>query len=96
MSKPPRVQPVYTSLNRPLTIGGAERRLFLLALILGGTTFTFFGSLLGGLLMFGALYLAARSITRTDPQLLRIVLRSSMFRTQYDPGTLEYFKVVRR
>ena len=96
MSKPPRVQPVYTSLNRPLTIGGAERRLFLLALILGGTTFTFFGSLLGGLLMFGALYLAARWVTHSDPQLLRIVLRCSTLRVRYDPGTLEYFQMVRR
>ena len=50
MPTPPRMQPVYTSLNRPLTIGGAERRLFLVALVMGGTTFTFFGSLLGGLL----------------------------------------------
>ena len=96
MSKSPQTHPVYTSLNRPLTIGGAERRLFLLALILGGTTFTFFGSLLGGLLMFGALYLAARQVTRTDPQLLRIVLRSSMLRAQYDPATFEYFHLVRR
>ena len=87
---------VYRSMNRPLTIGGAERGLFFLALALGGTTFTFFGSLLGGLLMFGALYLAARSATRIDPQLFRIILRSSGLRPLYDPGTLEYFKVVRR
>ena len=96
MSKLPRMQPVYASINRPLTIGGAERRLFLLALVLGGSTFTCFGSVLGGLLMFGALYLAARAVTRADPQLLRIVLRSSKCRAQYDPGTLDYFHLVRR
>ena len=96
MSKPPRTQPVYSSLNRPLTIGGAERRLFLLALMLGGATFTFFGSLLGGLLMFGVLYLAARLVTRTDPQLLRIVLQSSTLRARYDSGALEYFRLIRK
>jgi type IV secretory pathway TrbD component len=87
------MQPVYASMNRPLTIGGAERRLFLLALILGSATFTFFDSLFAGLLMFLALYLAARGITQADPQLLRIVLRSSKSRARYDPGTLEYVRV---
>ena len=48
--------PVYASINRPLTIGGADRRLFFVALVVGGATFTLFGSLLGGLLMFLALY----------------------------------------
>jgi type IV secretory pathway TrbD component len=96
MSKPPRTHPVYSSLNRPLTIGGAERRLFFLALMLGGATFTFFSSLLGGLLMFGALYLTARLVTRTDPQLLRIVLQSSTLRARYDSGTLEYFRLIRK
>ena len=96
MATPPRSQSVYGSINRPLTIGGAERRLFLLALILGSATFTLFGSLFAGLLMFGALYLAARWITQTDPQLPRIVLQSSTARERYDPGTLEYFSVIRR
>src|SRR3982074_3670731 len=93
MAKPPPLQPVYVSLNAPLTIGGAERRLFLLALILGAATFTFFGSLLAGVLMFSALYLAARWVTRADPQLLRVVLRASTARARYDAGTLEYFHV---
>ena len=56
----PRLQPVYASVNRPLTIGGADRRLFFVALVVGGATFTLFGSLLAGLLMFLALYVAAR------------------------------------
>ena len=57
----PRLQPVYASVNRPLTIGGADRRLFFVAVVLGGATFTFFGSLLAGLVMFLTLYLAAGS-----------------------------------
>ena len=36
-------------MNKPLTIWGAERRLFLLALVIGAGMFNFFGSLLGGL-----------------------------------------------
>jgi type IV secretory pathway TrbD component len=82
----PRLQPVYASVNRPLTIGGADRRLFFVALVVGGATFTLFGSLLAGLLMFLGLYATARWITQRDPQLLRIVLRSGTTRSWYDPG----------
>jgi type IV secretory pathway TrbD component len=78
--------PVYASINRPLTIGGVDRGLFFVALIVGGATFTFFGSLLAGLLMGLALYGAARWATARDPQLLRIVLRSASARTRYDPA----------
>ena len=85
---PPRLQPVYVSINRPLTIGGADRRLFFVALVIGGGTFTLLGTLLGGLLMFLALYLGARWVTQRDPQLLRIVLRSASARRRYDPGKL--------
>ena len=95
MTKTPRLQPVYVSINKPLTIGGAERRLFFVALMLGAGTFTFFGSLLAGLVMFLALYLTARWITQIDPQLLRIVLRSATARVRYDPATLEYLTVTR-
>jgi len=54
-----RVHPVYRAINKPLTIWGAERRLFFLALIMRGVTFNFFGSLLSGLAMFVGLSLAA-------------------------------------
>src|SRR6266849_4882361 len=90
MANTPHVHPVYLSINRPLTIGGAERGLFFLALVVGAATFTFFGRLMAGLLMFLALYLAARWLTQTDPQWLRIVLRSASARVRYDAGTLAY------
>ena len=96
MATPPRLQPVYASINRPLTIGGADRRLFFVALIVGGATFTLFGSLLGGLLMFLVLSLTARWVTQRDPQLLRIVLRSAMARPRYDPGKVSYLTVRRK
>lgn len=75
---------VYKSVNRPLTIWGAERRLFFLAALMGAGTFNFFGTLLGGVLMFAALFGLARWATATDPEILRIVLNASRFRTRYD------------
>jgi type IV secretory pathway TrbD component len=86
---------VYASVNRPLTIAGADRRLFFVALIVGGGTFTLFGSLLVGVLMFIALYLAARWSTLHDPQLIRIVLRSARAKRRYDPGKLAAIAVRR-
>lgn len=73
-------------MNKPLTILGAERRLFFLALVIGATTFNFFGSLVGGVLMFVSLYVAARWATATDPQILRILLNSARFQLRYDPA----------
>lgn len=95
MSNEPHFHPVYKSINRPLTIWGAERRLFFLAMMMGAATFNFFGSLLGGLLMFAALYGFARWATRTDLQILRVLLNSSKFRTQYDPAQWRPFEVER-
>ena len=79
-------------MNKPLTIWGAERRLFFLAAVLGGATFNFFGSLTGGVLMFGGLFLAARWATTTDPEILRILLNSARFRTHYDPAKFARFQ----
>lgn len=81
-----RMNPVYKALNKPLTILGAERKLFFVALIMGAATFNLLGSLLGGLLIFGSLFLMAQWATRTDPQILRILLNSSKFRREYDPS----------
>ena len=91
----PRLQPVYTSINRPLTIGGADRRLFFVAVVVGGATFTLFGSLLGGVVMFLALYGGSRWITQRDPQLLRIILRSARARRRYDSGKVSYVTLQR-
>jgi type IV secretory pathway TrbD component len=77
---------VYRSLNKLLTIWGVERRLFFFALMIGAATFNFFGSLAGGIVMFAALYLWARWMTWSDPEILRILLNSSRFRVRYDPA----------
>src|ERR1700722_20112543 len=85
MQDVPQRHPAYRSINKPLTIWGAERRLFFLALIMGGVAFNFFGSLPGGVAMFGALYVFARWATASDPQILHILLNSAKFRARYDP-----------
>ena len=81
-----RINVTHKAINKPLTILGAERKLFFVALIMGAATFNLFGSLLGGLLIFGSLFLMAQWATRTDPQILRIVLNSGKFRREYDPA----------
>lgn len=79
-----KFHPVYRSVNKPLTILSAERRLFFLAAVMGAATFNFFGSVSGGLLMFTALYLFARWATATDPEILRILLNAAKFKARYD------------
>jgi type IV secretory pathway TrbD component len=84
-----RTNPVFRSLNRPLTILGAERRLFFFALVVAACVFNLFSSLAGAIGMFFALYFFARWATRTDPQILRFLLNSTKIRTQYDPMKFE-------
>src|SRR5215467_6438261 len=81
-----RINMVHRSISRPLTILGAERKLFFFAMCIGAGTFNLLGSLLGGILMFLLLYFAARWATETDPQILRFLLTSPKLRTQYDPS----------
>lgn len=90
-----RINPVQRSLSRPLTILGAERKLFFFAMCLGAGTFNLLGSLLGGILMFLLLYFVARWATFTDPQILRLLLRAARFRRQYDPMKFNPFSVLR-
>jgi type IV secretory pathway TrbD component len=87
--------PVFRSLNRPLTILGAERKLFFFALIMGACVFNLLDSLAGALGMFSALYFFARWATETDPQILRFLLNSAKVRTQYDPMKFEPIQVRR-
>jgi type IV secretory pathway TrbD component len=80
-----RINKVHRSLSWPLTILGAERKLFFFAMCLGGATFNLLGSLLGALGIFFLLYALARWATATDPQILRLLLTAAKLRTQYDP-----------
>ena len=83
-----RINMVHRSLSRPLTILGAERKLFFFAMCLGAATFNLLGSLLGGLLVFLLLYFIAQWATRTDPQILRFLLTAAKLSSQYDPAKL--------
>ena len=83
-----RINAVQRSLSRPLTILGAERKLFFFAMCLGAGTFNLLGSLLGGIFMFLLLYFVARWATATDPQILRLLLRAAKLRREYDPMKL--------
>ena len=81
-----RINLVHRSLSRPLTILGAERKFFFFAMCVGAGTFNLLGSLTGGLLMFLLLYLVACWATKTDPQILKLLLASAKSHTQYDPA----------
>src|SRR5262245_7621007 len=78
--------PVYRSINKPLTICGAARKLFVSAALMRAGSFSFCGSLLSGLLMLCCLFICARWATVYDPQIVRILLNSAKFRCQYDPA----------
>ena len=93
MTNRPTYRPVYKVLHRPLTIWGVDRRLFFLSLIVGAATFNLFYSFLAGCLMFGGLYAGALFATRTDPEMLRILLASSKSRRRYDAGKRAWLDV---
>jgi type IV secretory pathway TrbD component len=80
-----RQNKVYKAMNRPLTILGAERRLFFVALITGGAIFSLMHSLLGGLGLFIVGVIVARIATKHDVEILRILFNSTKFRRRYDP-----------
>ena len=84
MKDRPTYRPVYKALHRPLTICGVDRRLFFLALTMGAATFNLFYSFLAGLLVAVSLFVFALWATKRDPEMLRILLSSSRFRSRYD------------
>jgi type IV secretory pathway TrbD component len=75
----------YKTMNRPLTVLGAERRLFFVALISGGAVFSLMHSLLGGIVLFVAGVMVARRATKYDVEILRVLMNSTKFRRRYDP-----------
>ena len=76
---------VYKAMNRPLTVLGAERRLFFVALITGGAVFSLMHSLVGGMVLFIAGVMIARIATKHDVEILRVLFNSGKFRRRYDP-----------
>jgi type IV secretory pathway TrbD component len=80
-----RQNKVHKAMNRPLTILGAERRLFFVALIAGGAVFSLMHSLLGGILLFVVGVVISRIATKQDVEILRILFNSAKFHRRYDP-----------
>ena len=68
---------VYKVMNRPLTILGAERRLFFVALLSGAGVFNLLHSLMGGILLFIVGLIAAQQATKFDTEILRVLLDST-------------------
>ena len=89
MTEARRINRVHRSLSRPLTILGAERKLFFFAMCLGAATFNLLNSLFGGLLMFLLLYVLARWATQTDPQILRFLLAAARLRRAIRPDEVQ-------
>jgi len=75
---------VFKAMNRPLTVLGAERRLFFVALITGGAIFSMLHSLVGGIGLFVVGVIIARIATKHDVEILRILFNSTKFRRRYD------------
>ena len=88
-----RINRVYKVMNRPLTILGAERRLFFVALLSGAGIFNLVHSLAGGILLFVVGLIAAQRATKFDPEILRILLNSAKFKSRYDPMKWEPLEV---
>jgi type IV secretory pathway TrbD component len=88
-----RINRVYKVMNRPLTILGAERRLFFVALLSGAGIFNLVHSLAGGVLLFVVGLIAAQRATKFDPEILRILLNSAKFRSRYDPMKWEPLEI---
>ena len=82
-----RSDPVYKTLNKPLTILGVERTLFATALFTGAGFQVLFSSFLGAIAIFAILLYLARMATRRDPKMLVFVIQamSGTFRPEYDP-----------
>ncbi len=80
-------------MNRPLTILGAERRLFFVALLAGAGIFNLVHSLAGGVLLFVVGLIAAQRATKFDPEILRILLNSAKFKSRYDPMKWEPLEI---
>jgi type IV secretory pathway TrbD component len=91
-----RKNKVFKAMNRPLTVMGAERRLFFVALITGGAIFSMLHSLIGGIGLFIVGVIIARIATKHDVEILRILFNSTKFRRRYDSMKWEPTEIVIR
>lgn len=76
----------YRALNKPLTLLGAERRLFFVAVTIAAVIWNLMGGFFPSLVLFIAFHAFSVWATRNDPQILRIIMQSAALRRRYDPG----------
>ncbi len=82
----PALHGTYLALSRPLTVLGCERRLFMGATCVGAAAFSSFNAPIAGLLLFSAGYGAGLVVTKLDPCLPSVLLRSASCSRRYDPA----------
>ncbi len=85
----PALHGTYRALSRPLTVLGCERRLFLGVSCVGAAAFNAFSAPVAGLLLFCAGYGAGLLVTKLDPCLPSVLLRSASCSQRYDPALRE-------
>ena len=78
--------PGYAALNRPLTVLGVERRLFLLGTTLSVAVWNATASLVAGGLVFAVCYGAGWLAGRSDPAMLAVLRAAARYPARYDPG----------
>lgn len=82
-----RINPVYKTLNKPLTIMGVERTAFGTVLFAAGGFQVLFSNPFGALAIFAILLYFARTLTRKDPNMILFVVHAitGKFKPYYDP-----------
>lgn len=83
-----RPWPAIAALSAPLKLCGVERSWFILSITTAAAVMNIFKSVVGALVLFGALYGLGLLATWRDPQMLRIVANSSRYKARYDPAKL--------
>ncbi len=76
----------YAALNRPLTVLGVERRLFLLGATLALGVWNATASLVAGGVIFAGCYSAGRLAGRRDPAMLAVLRAAARYPARFDPG----------
>jgi type IV secretory pathway TrbD component len=87
-----RTSPTYRAINKPLTVGGVERRMFGLAMLGGLLVLMAFG-MTGAAITFTLLFFVARWATREDARLPQILLAAQRFRRLYDPAKRDWYPI---
>jgi type IV secretory pathway VirB3-like protein len=82
-----RTNPVYKTLNKPLTFLGVERVAFAIVLGAAASFYILFGNPFGGGIIFAILLYFARLLTHKDPNMILFVGQAiiGQFKSYYDP-----------